>query len=201
MELDHKTKKKEIYIPLKKIVEMVIKRLKTLDLEIPIAHIARMDLTGKFQDESLKSLRQTIYDYLRLANNYRKVYFVFMKTTQPAFDTEMKLDGSYAPSLKQYNSLRIQLAEALLRTDGKVWIISYDQYLPTIREHADKCSKHPRAGQAMFNHLKTKFEKDLKEIKRLQKLTMQLSKLFLKDLDMAIKNPDLNWQEWLMENK
>jgi hypothetical protein len=201
MEMDAKTKKNEIYIPLKKILELVIKRLKTLDLEIPIAQIARMDIAGDFQDETLEELRKTIHDYLKVANNYRRVYFEFTKNSKTVFDREMNKDGSFAPGLKQYNSIKNQLSEALIKTDGKAWIRSYDQYLPTIREHASKHSKRPRSGKRMFDELKTIFKKDLKEIEKLQKLTTQVSKLFLKDLDYAIKNPELNWQEWLIDEK
>lgn len=199
--MDFKTKKKEIYIPLKKILELVIKRLKTLDLEIPIAQIARMDIAGNFQDESLEEFQKTIHDYLKVANNYRRVYFEYIKNSKTVFDREMNKDGSFAPGLKQYNSIKNQLSEALLKTDGKAWIRSYDQYLPTIREHASKHLKRPRSGKKMFDELKSIFIKDLKEIKKLQKLTTQVSKLFLKDLDYAIKNPELNWQEWLIDEK
>jgi hypothetical protein len=199
-ELDFKTLKKEIYIPLKKILELVIKRIKTLDLNIPIVKIARMDLEGKFQNESLEPLRKTIHDYLKIANNYRSVYFEYMKKTKTYFDKEMNTDGSFAPGLKQYNSLKILLSEALLKNDNKAWIMSYDQYLPTIREHANKRSKHPRSGKKMFEVLKSKCEKDLKEIRKFQKLTIQISKLFIKDLDYAMKNPELSWQEWLIND-
>ena len=198
-----KTKKKEIYLPLKHILKSVIKQLKDQELRIPITKIARMDLAGVFYDDldELEPLRKTIYDYLRVANQYREVYFEYMKKTKMIFDREMTKDGSFAPGLKQYDSLKNQLFEELLKTDGKVWIMSYDQYLPTIREHATKISPHPRAGKEMYNDLKLQFKKDLKKIGELQKLTIQVSKLFLKDLDMALKNPELGWQEWLSDEK
>jgi hypothetical protein len=201
MAMDFKTKKKEIYIPVKKIVKNVIKDLRETDIHISIGKIARMDIAGMFQEDSLTDFRKTIYDYLKLVNQYRSLYFEFMKKTKTVFDQEMTIDGSFAPGLKQYDSLKNQLYEALLKTDGKAWILSYDQYLPTIREHASKRSKHPRLGKKMLNEIKSIFEKDLKNIKELQKLSIQLSKLFLKDLDYAIKNPDLDWQQWLTDEK
>jgi hypothetical protein len=120
-----------------------------------------------------------------------------MKETKTVFDTEMGKDGSFAPGLKQYNSIKNQLFEAILRTDGKAWIMSYDQYLPTIREHASKIKKNPRSGKKMFSDLKKHFKKDLKNIMDSRKLSIQVSKLFLKDIVYSIKNPDLAWQEWL----
>ena len=203
MEPNLKRRKKEIYLPLKAIVSEVIKHLKGLDLNIPIGQIARMDLAGKFQDDtdSMELMKKTIYDYLHLANKYRSVYFEFLKKTKLIFDREMNKDGSFAPGLKQYNSVQNQLYESLLKTDGKAWILSYDQYLPTIRQHASKRTSKPRSGKAMYNFMKKKFEPDLKEIKNLQKITIQISKLFIKDLDYAIKNPELNWQEWLSDEK
>jgi len=197
MELDSKTKKKKIYIPLKKILELVIKRVKSLDIHVPLSRIARMDLAGEFSDPSLEPLKKQVYKYLRIANKYREVYFEAMKKSKILFDTEMTKDGSFAPGIKQYDSLKIQLFEALLKTDGKVWITSYDQYLPTIREHADKRLKEPRNGQKMYKSLKLKIIKDLKEIRRLQILTIKKSKAFRKDLNQAIKNPELAWGEWL----
>ncbi len=201
MEMDFKTKKKEIYIPVKRIVKDVIKNLRDLEINIPIVKIARMDIAGTFKDDSLTDFKKTVYDYLKITNQYRKSYFEFMKKTKTVFDQEMTKEGSFASGLKQYDSLKNQLYEAILKTDGKAWILSYDQYLPTIREHASKRSKHPRVGKKMFNEIKLIFKKEIKSIIELQKLSIQLSKLFLKDLDFAIKNPDLNWQEWLMDGK
>ena len=106
MELDFKTKKKEIYIPLKKNLELIIKRLKELDIHVPLARISRMELAGKFNDESLDSLRKYIHGYLHVTNNYRKVYFEFIKKIKIVFDREMTKDGSFAPGLKQYDSLK-----------------------------------------------------------------------------------------------
>jgi len=137
MDIEFKTTKKEIYIPLKKILETVIKRLKEFDIHVPLGHIGRMDLDGRFQDESLVHLRKYIYDYLKMTNKFKSVYFNYMKKTKVAFDSEMAKDGSFAPGFKQYDSLKNQLSDSLLKTDGKVWIMSYDQYLPTISVTTD----------------------------------------------------------------
>jgi hypothetical protein len=189
-------KKKKIYIPLKKILDLVIKRVKELDIHLPLSRIARMDLSGMFEDETLHGLRKYIYKYLKLANEYRKVYFEFIKKNKVVFDREMTKDGSFAPGIKKYDSLKNQLGEALLKTNGKVWIVSYDQYLPTIREHSDKRKKEPRNGKKMFDQLHKKFSNELKEIKKLQIKTIKRSKSFSKDLDLAMKNPELGWREW-----
>ena len=196
MDVDFKTRKKEIYIPLKKVLDLIIKRVKDLDIHVPLSRIARMDLAGKFDDESLEPLKNYIYDYLNIANKYRRIYFEYLKKTKMVFDQEMTNEGSFAPGLKQYDSLKNQLFEELLKSDGKVWIRSYDQYLPTIREHADKRSKNPKDGQKMFNSLKTKFNSELKDLKKSQLLTLKKSKKFQKDLRLALKNPELGWGEW-----
>lgn len=200
MEMEFKAKKKDIYIPLRKIVKDVIKSLKALELNIPIINIARMDLSGKLQDETLGDFRKTVYDYLKVTNQYRRLYFDFMKKSKTVFDSEMTKEGSFAPGLKQYESVKNQLFEAILKTDGSAWILSYDQYLPTIREHASKRSPKPRSGKKMFIDLKNLFEKDVKEIKEIQKLSIQISKLFIKDLNLAMKNPEMKWQEWLVND-
>ncbi|MFW9878234.1 MAG: hypothetical protein ACFFG0_34570 [Candidatus Thorarchaeota archaeon] len=197
LEIDFNMKKKKIYIPLKKILDLVIKRVKDLDIHVPLSRIARMDLSGMFEDETLAGLRKYIYEYLKLANEYRKVYFEFIKKNKVEFDREMTKDGSFAPGIKQYDSLKNQLGEALLKTNGKVWITSYDQYLPTIREHSDKRKKEPRTGNQMFEQLQKKFKNDLKDIKKSQMKTIKKSKSFQKDLDMAVKNPELGWREWV----
>jgi len=195
MDIEFKTTKKEIYIPLKKILETVIKRLKEFDIHVPLGHIGRMDLNGRFQDESLVHLRKYIYDYLKLTNKFKSSYFNYMKKTKVAFDSEMAKDGSFAPGFKQYDSLKNQLSDSLLKTDGKVWIMSYDQYLPTIREHSNKRSKHPRAGKEIYKNLNSRFDKQLKEINKLQKIALQKSRAFHKNLGLAMKNPNFDWQE------
>lgn len=194
MDIEFKTTKKEIYIPLKKILETTIKRLKEFDIHVPIGHIGRMDLNGRFQDESLVHLRKYIYGYLKMTNKFKSVYFNYMKKTKVAFDSEMTKDGSFAPGFKQYDSLKNQLSDSLLRTDGKAWIMSYDQYLPTIREHSNK-RKHPRAGKEMYKNLNSRFNKQLKEINKLQNIALRKSRAFYKNLGLAMKNPKFDWQE------
>jgi hypothetical protein len=201
MDVDFKKRKKEVYVPLKKTLDLIIKRVKDLDIHVPLSYIARMDLAGRFQDETTKPMRKYVYKYLGVANKYRSIYFEFLKKSKTIFDREMAKDGSFAPGVKQYDSLKNQLPEALLKTNGKVWVTSYDQYLPTIREHAEKHSSKPRIGQSMYKALKLKFKKDLTEIKRLQALTIKRSKLFQKELNLAINNPDLVWGEWSNKNK
>ena len=196
--MDAKTKKKKIYVPLKKIIKDIMKDLKELELNIPIAKIARMDLAGLFNDDQLVDFRKTIHDYLKVTNKYRQLYFDLMNNSKIEFDKQMTQDGSFAPGLKQYDSVRTQVNEALLKGQTKAWILSYDQYLPTIREHANKRVKSPRSGQKMLDDLFAYFKKDLKNIKEMQKLSIQISKLFLKDINYAIKNPELQWQEWLV---
>jgi hypothetical protein len=201
MEMDFKTKKKEIYNPIKKTIKEIMKGLKQLELQIPIARLARMELAGLFLDDSLIEFKKTFNDYLRVVQKYRQLNFDFMNKTKIVFDGEMTKDGSFAPGLKQYNSVKNQLYEAVLKSDGKAWILSYDQYLPTIREHADKRSKKPRSGKQMYGDLKSIFKNDMKYIIEMQKLSYQISKLFLNDINYAIKHPDLNWQEWLTEDQ
>jgi hypothetical protein len=199
--MDFKTKKKEIYVPLKKILKEIMKGLKAMDLHIPIAQIARMDVGGAFTDQSLKEFRKTVLDYMEVVNKYRHLYFDFMLNTKKAFDREMTKDGSFAPGLKQYISIQNQIFEALILSNGDAWIMSYDQYLPTIRQHSNKRSKKPRNGKKMYKDLLTFFDTDIKGIKDMQKLSFQISKLFVQDINLAIKNPEQNWQEWLMDDK
>jgi hypothetical protein len=196
MEMDPKTKKKEVYIPLRKSTEIIMKRVKSLDIHLPLARLIRMDLAGEFQDPTLEPLRTYLYKYLKVANQYRKLYFEYLKKTKIVFDREMTKDGSFAPGFKQYDSLKNQLAETLLKKQRKVWIISYDQYLPTIREHSEKHSKDPRSGQEMYDSLNNIFNKDLKEIKRFQLKTLKRTKEFHKELGIALKNPEVIWGEW-----
>jgi hypothetical protein len=201
MEMDFKTKKKKIYIPIKKTIKEIMKGLKLLELQIPIARLARMELAGLFLDESLTEFKKTFNDYLRVVQKYRQLNFDFMNKTKIVFDREMTKDGSFAPGLKQYNSVKNQVYESILKTDGKAWVLSYDQYLPTIRDHADKRSKKPRNGKQMYGDLKVLFKDDLKNIIEMQKLSYQISKLFLNDINYAQKHPELSWQEWLTEDK
>ncbi len=200
-EMDFKTKKKEVYLPLRKIIKEIMKALKELELNIPIAKLARMDLAGVFKDESLNDFKKTVYDYMRVVNKYRQLYFDFMNNTKILFDREMTKDGSFAQGFKQYDSIRSQVGEAILKSDGKAWIMSYDQYLPAIRERATKRAIQPRTGKKMYNDLKNMSKNEIKSIRDLQKLSFQLSKLFLNDINYALKNPELKWQEWLTDNR
>jgi hypothetical protein len=196
-----KTKKKEIYIPLKKTIELVIKRVRELDIHMPLSYMAKMDMAGRFSEESLQPLREDVYDYLKVANTYRKIYFEYLKNSKLTFDRFMSKNGSFAPGVKQYESLKNQISESLLKSDGKVWITSYDQYLPTILQHAEKRTKEPRNGKKMYKLLTQKFDKDVMEIKRYQILTLKKSKTLLKELDLAMKNPELGWGEWHKEEE
>jgi hypothetical protein len=200
MVMDNKTKKKKIFIPIKKVIKETMKALKDLELDVPISQLARMDIAGMFDDESLEMFKNTVYDYMKVVNKYRQLYFDFMKKTKTTFDSEMSKDGSFAPGIKQYNSIRNQVFEAILKGGGKAWVLSYDQYLPTIREHANKRSKKPRSGKKMYSDIKQIFKNDIKNIKEMQKLSFQISKLFFSDINYWIKHPDSEWQEWLTDD-
>ena len=97
-ELDFKTKKKDIYLPLKETLELIIKRLNELDIHLPLAQIVRLDFADRFNHESIVPLRKLIYEYLKVANKYRQIYFDYMKNTKVVFDKEMNKDGSFAPA-------------------------------------------------------------------------------------------------------
>ena len=70
-----------------------------------------------------------------------------------------------------------------------------------LRAASSKLKMSERSDRAERFEIKSQFKKNIKEISELQKITIQISKLFLKDINMAIKNPDLSWQEWLTEEK
>ncbi len=186
----------KVFKPILKTMKEVIDGLGKLELDIPIYDIARMDIEGQFSRNRHENMRQSILDFLKRANKYRKTYWEFQKSSKKIFDREMKKNGSYAPGLSEYESLRNQLYRPLLDENSKVWEISYDNYLHKIREHSRKGTRHPKKGAIMFNVIESKQKPTVSHIKKMQvKLVLEAQEL-LDDFKVAMKNPDKEWRNW-----
>lgn len=196
---------KEIYEPLLKIVVAVIDGLEKLDLHIPIYKIARMVTQHKFDGRRHGRLRKYITHYLLETNEYRKEYWTFINLCQRTFDDEMKKDGSYGVTAKQYKSLRTELPDALLRGNDSYWVNSYDMYLPEIRKHSNKTSGEPRSGREMCNAIYSVVKSHIGSIHDRQRKLIVESQEFKESLETVCRDPRKRWrehelEEWSEEN-
>lgn len=191
-----KRDEKKVYKPGLKAMKEVIKGLGKLELDIPIYDIARMDIEGAFSKKRHVKMRKSILNFLKRANKYRKKYWEFQKVTKKTFDLEMQKNGAFAPGLSEYESLRNQLYRSLLDENSKVWEISYETYLPKIREHSRKSKKGPKKGAKIFNIIEIKQKSTVSNLKQQQvKLVIEAQEL-MEDFKSAMKNPEQEWRSW-----
>jgi len=191
----YKKNRKEVFKPLEKHLRKVIKALKKHDLNIPLSHIAWRDIHGDFSAPHLKAFRSDLFIFLGAVQDYKKSLWVFHKETSALFEKEMKEEGSYPSQQKEFKSLKIELPNALLE-DPKIWIISYDSYLPRIRETSSKKDPNPSIGKEMFAKLKNGMSSKTREVKGLQKKAVKVTKDFNDDLKRASKKRYGKWGEW-----
>ena len=201
LKLRQKKDAKKIYRPLLKIMKNVIDGIGRLERDIPIHKIARMDIDGIFSKKRHEKMRRAVLGYLKKTNTYRRTVWEFQKDTKKHFDQEMLKNGSSAPGLNEYESLRNQLPGAILDENGKVWSMSFDTYLPKIIEHSPKKKGTPMKGSEMFSIMNKKSKKSLGKLKKIQvKLVVEGHDL-VENLKIAMKSPGTEWLEWEHQTK
>jgi hypothetical protein len=199
LKIQQKKDAKKVYKPLIKTMKNVIDGVGKLERDIPIYKIARMDLEGIFSKKRHTKMRRTILVVLKNANAYRKTYWEFQKTSKKIFDQEMLKNGSYAPGLDEYESLKNQLHQSILDENSKVWEMSFETYLPKIIEHSPKKKGKPVKGAKMFTLINTKLQKKVGKIKKMQVQFVVEGQELVDNLKIAMKSPDKEWLEWQKE--
>jgi hypothetical protein len=196
-----KQDKKELYDPLYKIMNKVISQMEDIDLDVPIYKIAWMEVRGKFLPKRHKALRADTMDFLRVSNEYRRIYWNIIKLARRKFEVEMINDGSFAPDVREYESLKNEIPFVLLKGNKRLWISTYDDYLPKIRERSTKHKKKPRKGETLYRAI----YKDIREVKDTFKVqreeSLKYAKQYRKRLKYARSNPDKPYEYWLENDK
>ncbi|UCH88208.1 MAG: hypothetical protein JSV49_08055 [Thermoplasmata archaeon] len=188
--------KKNLYIPLYKIMGKIIKRLKKLELEVPIYKIAWMEVHGNFLEKRHKKFRSEIMDFLQVSNEYRRIYWNIIKLARRKFEVEMIKDGSYAPGIKEYESLKNEIPFAILKRKKTVWIEGYNSYLPKIRERSKKKDKKPRNGKQMYRAVFMELGNVLATLKTQQSESIEYAIKIRKGLELMRNQPDRPWGHW-----
>jgi hypothetical protein len=196
LKIQQKKDAKKVYKPLIRTLKNVIDDLGKLERDIPIYKIARMDIDGVFSKKRHAKMRRSVLEFLKKANTYRKTIWNFQKNCKKLFDEEMLKNGSSAPGLSEYESLRNQLPKSILDENGKVWSMSFDTYLPKIIEHSPKSKSKPINGAQMFMLINKKSKKIVNKIKKLQVQNVVAGQELVEDLKIAMKSPDKEWLEW-----
>lgn len=197
------TKKKEtaledksrLYVPIYKIMNAIIKRLEAFDLDVPIYKIAWMEVRGNFTAKRHQRFRKDLMNFLTDSNEYRKIYWNLIKLARRQFDVEMKKDGSFAPDIREYESLKNEIPFVLIKGKRKIWIESYDSYLPKIRERSEKRKKKPRNGHNMYRTIYTDLRDAIRTLKSQRSLSIEHAKMLRKFLSMAKSNPLKPWEQ------
>jgi hypothetical protein len=186
--------KKNLYRPLYKLMGKVIKQIKKIELDVPIYKIAWMEVRGNFLAKRHNKFRADVINFLRVSNEYRKIYWNLIKLSRRKFDVEMKKDGSCAPGVKEYESLKNEIPHAIIKTGKKVWIHSYDDYLPKIRQRSEKIKKKPRDGKRMHYAIQQDLKDVLNTLKAQQKEALEFARQFRNQLELVKNEPKRRWE-------
>jgi len=192
-----KDTKKELYDPLYSIMGDVVKQMKNIELDIPIAKIAWMEVRGKFLGRKNSALRADTMDFLKVANEYRRIYWNIIKLARRKFEVEMIKDGSYAPDVREYESLKNEIPFVFLKGNKQLWISSYDDYLPKIRERSTKHKKKPRKGATMYRAIYSEIKEVRNTFKLQHKEVLEYARKYRRRLKNARTTPDKKYEYWL----
>jgi hypothetical protein len=188
--------KKKLYSPLYKLTGKIIKRLEKLELHVPIHKIAWMEVRGEFDAKRHKHLREDIIDFLKITNEYRKIHWNIIKLARKKFEVEMTKDGSYAPDIKEYESLKNEIPDVLIKGGKKVWAQSYDSYLPRIRERSLKKKHKPRDGKKMYKAISDDLKDTISLLKSQQEESLNSARRFRRGLELMKSQPHRSWGYW-----
>lgn len=195
---DAKSDKKKIYRPLNKILPQVIKKLKEKEIWVPLTEIARIEVQGKLEPARHALLRAQIIHFLKRANKYKKVYFKINERSRTTFDKQMKKYGIYQPQMKEYRSLRIQIPTSLIHKEKKAWVYSFNEYFPEIKYRSSP-KRPPPTGEEMYEILLDSIKRELVELERYRKLSIQFAKYLKDDVKLASKSPKIPYRSWLKD--
>lgn len=191
--------RKGIYQPVYRTITKVIKRLEELDMDIPIYKLAWMEVRGQFLEKRHQKFRQDLMDFLRVSNEYRRIYWNLIKLARRKFEVEMIEDGSFAPDNREYESLKNEIPQVIIKGNKDLWISSYNDYLPRIRERSLKKKRKPRDGAKIYRAI----QKDLKKVKDTLMSQQKESLDFARELKSGLKkmkdSPGKPWGFWKIE--
>lgn len=153
------------------------KGAKALERDIPMGRIARMQLDGLFLPARHQALWEDSRAVLTVCRDYVEHYWTLQGKIAREFDAQMKREGIHNETAKEYVSLRNSVAEAVILDNGKYWSLSFDTYMPKLREGGRRPKGEPRDGARMFSDLGEMFEPELKRLKSLQKKVGVMSRL------------------------
>lgn len=187
--------RREIYLPLRDILTDVRRKLREFDLFVPIAKIAWMLIKGRFPEERHKPIKEDLYEYLRIGNDYRKRYFALKTDAANYFDRLMKRKGWYYPESKEYRYVRNEVYWALLREDKKQeWLDAFSTRMELLGR-ARSGGSPPPEGEEIITRMKKKFARRVNALIASRKKFTRETDLMLKYVEMAIKNPGLPWEK------
>jgi len=172
--------REEVYKPLHRHLRDIHKGVRARERDIPMGRIARMQVSGLFTPDHLKPLYEDVRRVLVLSKDYVEHFWNLQKKIRREFVSQMERDGIHTTTTKEFVSLQNSAPDAVIGEDGKTWAMSYDTYIPRMRETARKTSRPDRDGETMYGDMVELFEPEMTRLKELQRKVAAASKALMR---------------------
>lgn len=184
----------KVYTPLLRIMRSVRKKLEEFDLAIPIAKIAWMLVRNEINGSRHAALRNDLYNYLKMGNNYRKNYLELKMDSSDYFDKLMKKYHWYAPKSREYKLIRNEIYAPLIMKDkAEEWKGSFRSRSELmVRKFNLDPAKMPEPG-VLLDKVTRKYSKKTITLKGIRASLIKSTDDLISALENAAREPGRGW--------
>jgi hypothetical protein len=136
-----------------------IEVLSRLERDVPITSVASMEMNNVFAESGLEEVGRESLRVAKRLNEYKKKYWKLEMLIRQHFIDILKKRGYLPGRSLEVESLAGALPEALIKGDERIWIYSYDHYLPKIAESVGRDSSGAPGGSEIWTALEKRFQK------------------------------------------
>ncbi|OYT45743.1 hypothetical protein B6U90_02585 [Thermoplasmatales archaeon ex4484_6] len=134
-----------------------IKVLSDLSRDPPIVEIANLERKGAFETNGLRSLGREVLAVASRMNEYRRRYWKMELLIKQAFMDMMRKRGFLPGTSREIESLKNALPGSLIKGDDRIWVYSFDHYLPDIAQGVGRPVTEAPSGKEVWDELEGRF--------------------------------------------
>jgi hypothetical protein len=173
--------------------------LSSLERDVPITSIASMEMNNEFSSNDLEGVSRESLKVAKKMNDYKKAYWKLEILIKQSFLDTLKKKGFLPGRSIEVESLANALPETIIKGDERIWIYSYDHYIPRISEMVGRDPGNAPSGKEIWFSIEKRFESRINKL--VEEVNIILPKVFLmrSRLITLLKNDDLSLEDIRMK--
>ena len=136
-----------------------VEKISKLERDVPITSIASMEMNNVFAESGIEDVGRESLRVGKRLNEYKKKYWKLEMLIRQHFLDILKKRGYLPGRSLEVESLAGALPEALIKGDERIWIYSYDHYLPKIAESVGRDVSGAPNGNEVWTAVEKRFKK------------------------------------------